>query len=136
MRKWMCLPLTFSSKLDWRSYIIYIAKTPSKKIQALIRSMKFLSHEIALYLYKSTIGSCMEYYCHVWVGAPSCLYRYYFGRCSSELGQLVALPYSQGRCTRYSYRLRDFLSPILDFTRMSMSAVFFLAQLDPGILCL
>ena len=56
MRKWMGLPLTFSSKLDWRSYIIYIAKTPSKKIQALIRSMKFLSHEIALYLYKSTIG--------------------------------------------------------------------------------
>ena len=78
----------------------------------------------------------MEYYCHVWVGAPSCLYRYYFGRCSCELGQLVALPYSQERCTRYSYRLRDFLSPILDFTRMSMSAVFFLAQLDPGILCL
>ena len=34
--------------------------------------MKFLSHEVALYLYKSTIYPFMEYYCHVWAGAPSC----------------------------------------------------------------
>ena len=34
--------------------------------------MKFLSAEVALYLYKSTIWSCIEYCCHVWVGAPSC----------------------------------------------------------------
>ena len=88
---------------------------------------------------------CMEYCCHVWVGAPSCylelldklqkricrtvgpsiaasleplahcrnvaslsrFYRYYFGRCSSELAQLVPLPYSQGRSTCYSDRLLD-----------------------------
>ena len=49
------LGLTFSSKLDWGSYIISIAKTASKKIGALIYSMKFLSPEIALHLYKSTI---------------------------------------------------------------------------------
>ena len=66
------LGLTFSSKLDWGSYIISIAKTASKKIGALIRSMKFNSPEVALYLYKSTIHPCMEYCCHVWVGAPSC----------------------------------------------------------------
>ena len=66
------LGLTFSSKLDWGSYIISIGKTASKKIGALIRSMKFLSPEVALYLYKSTIRPCMEYYCHVWAGAPSC----------------------------------------------------------------
>ena len=59
------LGLTFSSKLDWGSYIISIAKTASKKIGALIRSMKFLSAEVALYLYKSTIHPCMEYCCHV-----------------------------------------------------------------------
>ena len=64
------LGLTFSSKLDWGSYIISIAKTASKKIGALIRSMKFLSPEVALYLYKSTIRPCMEYCCHVWAGAP------------------------------------------------------------------
>ena len=66
------LGLTFSSKLDWGSYIISITKTASKKIGALIRSMKFLSPEVALYLYKSTIRPCMEYCCHAWAGAPSC----------------------------------------------------------------
>ena len=66
------LGLTFSSKLDWGSYIISIAKTASKKIGALIRSMKFLSPEVALDLYKSTICPCMDFCCHVWAGAPSC----------------------------------------------------------------
>ena len=66
------LGLTFSSNLDWDSYIVSIAKTASKKIGSLIRSMKFLSPDVALYLYKSTIWPCMEYCCHVWVGAPNC----------------------------------------------------------------
>ena len=66
------LGLTFSSKMDWVSYIISITKTASKKIRALICSMKFLSLEFAQYLYKSNIGPCMEYCCHVWVGAPGC----------------------------------------------------------------
>ena len=115
--------LTLSFKLDWASYIVSIAKTASKKIGALIRSMKFLSPEVALHLYKSTIWPCMEYCYNIWAGAPSCylelldklqkricravgpslaasleplahhrnvaslslFYRYYFGRCSSEL---------------------------------------------------
>ena len=66
------LGLTFSSKLYWGSYIISIAKTSIKKIGALIRSMKFISPEVALYLYKSTICPYMEYCCQVWVGVPSC----------------------------------------------------------------
>ena len=140
------LGLTFSSKLDWGSYIVSSAKTASKKIGALICYMKFLSPEVALYLYKSTIRPCMEYCCHVWAGAPSCylelldklqkwicgtvgpslaasleplapcrivaslslFYRYYFGRCSSELAQLGPFPYSRGRSTHYSDRLHDF----------------------------
>ena len=137
--------LTFFSKLDWGSYIISIAKTASKKIGILIRSMKFLSLEVALYLYKSTICPCMEYWCHAWTGAPSCnlellgkldkriytivglslaasleslphrrnvarlslFYRYYFGRCFSELAQLVPIPFSRERSTRYFDRLHD-----------------------------
>ena len=60
------LGLSVSSKLDWTSScIISIAKTASKKIEAFICSMKFLSPEVALYLYKSTIRLCMEYCCHV-----------------------------------------------------------------------
>ena len=62
------LGLTFPSKLEWGSYIILIVKTASKKIGALIRSMKFLS----LCLYKFTLCACIEYCCHVWAGAPSC----------------------------------------------------------------
>ena len=61
-----------SFKLGWGSYIISIAKTSPKKIGALIRSIKFLSPKVALYLYKSTIHSCVEYCFHVWAGAPSC----------------------------------------------------------------
>ena len=135
-----------SSKLDWGSYIISIAKTSSKKVGALIRFMKFVSPEVALYLYKSSIRPCMEYCCHVWAFAPSCylelldklqkricrtvglvlaaslehlayrrdvasssfFHRYYFGRCSSKLTQLVPLPYSRGKSSHYSDRLHDF----------------------------
>ena len=121
----------FSFKLNWGSYIISIAKAASKKVGALILSMKLLP-EFALYLYKFTILSFMEYNCHIWAGAPSCylelldklqkwicktvgplfassleplahrrnvanlslFYKSYFGRCSSELAQLVPLSYS------------------------------------------
>ena len=63
------LELTFSSKLDWGSYIISIAKTASKKTGALIHSMMFLSPEVNLYLYISSIWPCREYCCHIWSGA-------------------------------------------------------------------
>ena len=163
------LGLTFSSKLDWGSYITSIAKTASKKIGALIRSS-----EVALYLYKSTISPCMKYCCHVWASAPSCylelldklqkqvcrivgpllaasveplahhrnvaslylFYRYYFGRCSSELAQLVPLPFLQGGLLVILIDCIIFLSPFLDVTRMSMSTVSFLAWVNSGILCL
>ena len=65
------LGLTFSSKLDWGSHIISIAKTASKKIRALIHSTKFLSPEVVLCLYKSTICPCMEYCCLAWADVPS-----------------------------------------------------------------
>ena len=42
------------------------------------------------------------------VASLSHYYRYYFGRCSSELAQLVLVPFSRGRSTHYSDRLHDF----------------------------
>ena len=42
------------------------------------------------------------------VASLSLFCRSFFGRCSSELVQLVPLPFSQGRSTRYSDRLLDF----------------------------
>ena len=50
------LGLTFSSKLDWHSYIISIAKTASKKIVALIDSIKFRSLTCDLNDFKSKIN--------------------------------------------------------------------------------
>ena len=52
------LVLTFSSKLDWGSYITSIAKSTSKKIGALIHYMKFL-----LRLLCTSINLP---YCHAW----------------------------------------------------------------------
>ena len=53
------LELALSSKLDW------IAKTVFKTFGALIFSVKFLPHEVPLYLYKSAIQPCMDYCCHI-----------------------------------------------------------------------
>ena len=133
------------------------------------------SPEFALVLYTSAMHPCMEYYCHVWTGTPSCylgllfkvqkqicrtvgsllaafleslahhrnvarlslFYRCYLGRCSWELAQLVAQQFSWGRSTHYSDRFcMIFLSLFLDVTRMYMSKVSFLAQLDSGIFSL
>ena len=49
------LGLSFSSNLDWESYLVSIAKSASKKIDALICSMKFIFPKVVLYLYKSPI---------------------------------------------------------------------------------
>ena len=57
------LGLTFLSKLDWASYINSIAKTVSKMIGALVRSMNFLSPKMQPYV---------GHYCHVWAIGPSC----------------------------------------------------------------
>ena len=45
---------------------------------------------------------------HQNVASLSFFYRYYFGRCLSELDQLVSLPYSCERSTCYSDTLHDF----------------------------
>ena len=82
------LELTFSSELNWGSQIISIAKTASKKIGALIRSVKVLSPEAALYLNKFTICPCMEYYWHVWAGVPSC-YLELLGKLQKQICRTV-----------------------------------------------
>ena len=108
----------------------------------------------------------MEYCCNVWTGAPNCylelldnlqiricrtvgpsfsasleplahrrnvaslrlFYRYYFGRCSSELAELVP-------CLILEVGLLVILIDCMISPSLG-STVFFLAQLDSGILCL
>ena len=69
------------------------------------------------------------------VASLSIFYRYYFGRCSSELAQLVPLSYFQERSTGYSDRLHDFSVTILTCYKDIYVTVSFLTQLDSGILC-
>ena len=68
------LELTFSFKLDWGSYIISTAKTASKKIGALVRSIKFLSPEVALisinlpydHVWNAVVMSCLVVLVATW----------------------------------------------------------------------
>ena len=62
--------------------------------------------------------------------------RDYVGRCSSKPAQLVPLPYSRRSLLVILIDCMIFLSPVPDVTRMSMSTVSFLSQLESGILCL
>ena len=52
--------------------------------------MKFLSTEVALCLYKSTIQPCMEYCFHVWTGAPS-YYLDLLGKLQKRICRTVGL---------------------------------------------
>ena len=148
------LGLFLSSDLDWSSYIISIAKTASKEIRAMICSRKFLSPEVALYLYKSTMWHCMEYCCHVWADAASC-YSEMFDKIQKYNSQLKSFLYfgitlvdvhlnwlnwfhflflEGGLLVMLIYGM-IFPSPFLADISMSMSTVSFLAQLHSGVLC-
>ena len=54
----------FFSKLGLGSYIVSIAETVSKKIEALILSTKIISPEFSLYLCKSIMWPTIKYCCH------------------------------------------------------------------------
>ena len=129
------------SLLNWSYYFMTIAKTALKEIGALISAVKILSPEIACMEYCCHIwsgaSSCylelldkLKKWIYRTVGpllaaspeplahcrnvaSLSLFYRYYFGRCSSELDQLVPLPFSRGRSTRYSDKLYEFSVTIL-----------------------
>ena len=111
-------------------------------------------------------GPCMEYCCHVWVGAPSC-YLELLDKLQKRIHRTFGLSliiemwsasvfsigitlidilqnwvnwfhflFLEGGVLVILIDCMIFLSPFLDVTRMSMSTVSFLAQLDCGILCL
>ena len=68
---WRCW--CWLSPLNWIGAVILslLLKLEPWKIEALIHSMKFLSPEVVLYLYKFTIWPSMKYCCHIWARAPS-----------------------------------------------------------------
>ena len=185
MWKWMGLFLRkdnilrcwgWLSLLNWigaLTFYLLLKVLPRNWSLDLFYSMNFLSPEVTLYIYKSTIQPYMKHCCHVWAGACGCylelldklqkpmsrtvspslavsleplahhqnvatlslFYRYYFSRCSSELAELVPLPFSWERST-FSYRLHDFSVAIPRCYKDIYIKRFFLSQLDSGILCL
>ena len=75
-----------------------------------------------------TVGLSLAAFLEPWAHCPnvasfSLFYKYCLGRCSSELAQVVAIPYSQGSLLAILIDCMIFLSPFLNVTRMSMSTV-------------
>ena len=99
------------------------AVTPSCYLELLDKLQKWICRTVV-----PSLAASLEPLAHHWnVVSWRLFYRYYFGRCSSELAELVPLPYSQGRSTRYSNRLHSF-----SVTIPTTSKKFFLAQIDSG----
>ena len=106
------------------------AVTPSCYLELLDKLQKWICRTVG-----PSLAASLEPLAHRRnVASLSLFYRYYFGRCLSELAQLVPLPYSGRGSTCYSNRLHDFSVTIP--RNMSISTVSFLAQLYSGILCL
>ena len=103
------------------------ADAPSCYLELLDKLQKWISRTIG-----PLLAASLEPLPHHWnVASLSLLYRYYFGRRSSELAQLIPLPYSWENSLSL---FMIFLSPLLDVTRMSMTTVSFFTQLHSGIL--
>ena len=80
------------------------AGAPSYCLELLDKLQKQISRTVSLSLAASleTLADRQN------VASLSLFYRYYFGRCSSELAQLVPFPFSRGRSTHYSNRMHEF----------------------------
>ena len=78
-----------------------------------------------------SLAASLEPLAHCWnVASLSLFYRYYVGRCSSELTQLVPLLFSWGRSTCYSDRLHDFSVTISRcYKDVYVKSKFFILQL-------
>ena len=88
----------------WNTVVMSWASTPSCYLELLDKLQKWICRTVG-----PSLAASLEPLAHRRnVTSLSLFYRYYFGRCSSELAQLVPLPYSRGRSTRYSDRLHDF----------------------------
>ena len=81
---WACAPICYLDLLDKLQK--RICRTPGPSLAAFLEPLAHRQNVASLNLF----------------------YRYYFGRCSSELAQLVPLPNFRGRSTRYSDKLYEF----------------------------
>ena len=150
--------------MDLKPYIQSIDKAASRKVGSLYMAQHFLTPESILYMYKSTIWSCMEYCSHIWGGAPrshglnllaivqkrvvslvgsglssdlpalshrrdvaslNLFYKYYYGKSSSELADLVPPKHVTVRSTRFAVQMhRHTVNSATCRTKFYQSSVF------------
>ena len=97
------------------------AGAPSSYLDLLDKLQKRICRTVA-----SSLAASLEplAYCRI-VANLSLFYRYYFGRCSSKLAQLVSVSYCQGRSTSYYDRLHEFFVTIpICYKDVSVSSFF------------
>ena len=89
----------------WMEYCCQVwAGAPSCYLKLLCKLQKHIYRTVG-----PSLTVSLEPLAHCYnVASLSLFYRYYFDRCSSEMAELVPLPYSQGRSTDYSERLHHF----------------------------
>ena len=74
------------------------------RLTKLVKTKNYVLEDV-----KHDLAASVKPLAHCWNVASLVLFcRYYFGRSSYELAQLVPLPYSRGKSTRYSDRLHEF----------------------------
>ena len=99
---------SFHQFLQWALCMEYCchvcAGAPSCYLELLDKQQKRICRIVG-----PSLVASLEPLAHLRNVASLCLfYRYYFGRCYSELAQLVPLPFSRGRSSQYSDSLHDF----------------------------
>ena len=98
-----CISINIQYGIAWNTVFV-LAGAPSYYLVMLDR----LQRQICRTVHPS-LAALLKPFAHSWnVASLSLFYRYYFGRCSSELAQLVPLPYSWERSTYYHDRLHHF----------------------------
>ena len=119
---WLCL-----------EYCCHVwASAPSCYLELLDKLQKWIYRTVS-----PSLAASLEPLAHCRnVASLSFFYRYYFSGCSPELAQLAPFLILVGGLLIILIDCLIFLSPFLDVTRISMSTVSFLAQLNSEILYL
>ena len=101
----LCISINLPYGFTWNTVAMSVwANAPSCYLELLDQQQKQICRTVD----PSFVASLEPVVHYGNVASLSLFYRYYFGRCSSEMAQLVPLLYSQGRSTWYSDTLLDF----------------------------
>ena len=90
------------------------AGTPNCYLKLLDKLQKWMCRTVG-----PSLAASLEPLAHCQnVASLSLFYRYYFGRCSSEMAELVPLPYSQGRSVTIPRCYKDVYEMGMEFSEM------------------